>query len=209
MTPADAIRLLQDTFGDAVRDPVEFRGEHSITVERARIVEACRLLKSKGFIMLVDLSGVDHYGDEPRFEVAYHLRSMKPFAEVRLKVFLSGREPEVDTVTTVWQTADWHEREAWDMLGIRFRGHPNLKRILMWEGYPYHPLRKDFPVAGLPCDLPATAVDAGGAEAAPMAGGPFVPGTGTRTTLAREPRQYDTAAEQAVKQASPVKDEPV
>jgi NADH-quinone oxidoreductase subunit C len=122
------------------------------------------------------------------------------------------RVPETDavvpSVTSVWQGANWHEREAYDMYGIRFIGHPNLKRILMWEGYPYHPLRKDFPLSGMPAELPDTAEGAGDVAAAPMAGGPFVPGAGTQT-LSREPRQYDTGVEQIVKIKSLTKKETV
>jgi len=98
-------------------------------------------------------------------------------------------------VTGVWRTADWHEREAFDMFGIRFRGHPNLKRIIMWEGYPHFPLRKDFPAAGLPAELPATAQNAGMAQPAPMDGGPFVAVIGTDKSVRREPRANDTMAE--------------
>ena len=88
------------------------------------------------------------------------------------------------TVTTVWRTADWHEREIYDMMGIRFRGHPDLRRIIMWEGYPYHPLRKDFPLSGRPTNLPEVAFT----NAAPLAGGPFVTVAGGKDTISREPR---------------------
>ena len=115
----------------------------------------------------------------------------------------------VDSVAGVWRTADWHEREAYDMFGIRFRGHPNLKRILMWEGYPHFPLRKDFPLAGVPAELPETAVDAGEVERAPMLGGPFVGGTGARNAIRREPRHYDTIAEQQDALKNPTKNETV
>ena len=88
------------------------------------------------------------------------------------------------TVTTVWRTADWHEREIYDMMGIRFRGHPDLRRILMWEGYPYFPLRKDFPLAGKPTDMPEVAFS----KRAPLEGGPFVTVAGGKDTISREPR---------------------
>ena len=112
-----------------------------------------------GFDMLTDLSGVDNYGEDPRYEVDYLLCSLAHRCHLRLKVQVSEDDLVVDTVTGVWRTADWHEREAYDMFGIRFRGHPNLKRILMWEGYPYFPLRKDFPLAGF---SRRTARDGGG-----------------------------------------------
>ena len=93
------------------------------------------------------------------------------------------------------------------MFGIRFRGHPNLKRILMWDGYPYYPLRKDFPLAGIPTELPETAVNADKVRTAPMLGGPFVAPSGTRSSLAREPRQADTVVENIERLKHPTKKE--
>jgi NADH-quinone oxidoreductase subunit C len=210
MTPSEAVERLKVSFGDAIGAPVEFRGEVTVTVAREKILDVCRFLKREcTFAMLTDLAGVDNYGDDPRFEVDYLLYSLAQRCHLRLKVHVSEEDMLVDSVTGVWRTADWHEREAYDMLGIRFRGHPNLKRILMWEGYPHFPLRKDFPLAGLPAELPETAVDAGQVETAPMLGGPFVVGTGTRNAIRREPRQYDTIAEQQEKLKSPSKKEPV
>ena len=210
MTSPQAIEQLQTRLGDAVGIPVEFRGEYTVTVARERIVEACRLLKTAcGFDMLTDLSGVDNYGTDPRYEVDYLLYSMTDHCHLRLKVTVPEDDLIVDTVTGVWRTADWHERETFDMFGIRFRGHPNLKRILMWDGYPYYPLRKDFPLAGMPTDLPVTAVDAGKVETAAMLGGPFVTAPGAGTAVRREPRQADTIAEQQDKLARPSGEEPV
>lgn len=209
MTPSDAIAQVREHFADAIGPATEFRGEHSIAVARERIAEVCRFLKSTcGFDMLTDLSGIDHYGDAPRYEVGYVLYAMAHRCYLRLKVGVPEEDPALDSVSGIWQTANWHEREAFDMFGLSFRGHPNLKRILMWEGYPHHPLRKDFPLAGLSAELPVTAEDAGRANVAPMAGGPFVPGPG-RATISREPRQYDTGSEQIVKISSPAKKEAV
>ncbi|MEI8315223.1 MAG: NADH-quinone oxidoreductase subunit C [Verrucomicrobiota bacterium] len=192
MTPREVIEKLPGRIGE----PVEFRDEVTVIVDRAKIVEACRYLKDDcAFDMLVDLSGVDNYGTDPRFEVVYELCSLTNRNHLRLKVSVPEDDLLVDSVTGVWRTADWHEREAFDMFGIRFRNHPNLKRILMWDGYPYHPLRKDFPLAGLPAELPETAVDAGQVQAAAMHGGPFVTAPGATTSAKREPRQNDTAAE--------------
>lgn len=210
MTPQTAAQQLKEHLGEGVGEPAEFRGEVTVVVSREKIAAACSYLKeSCGFDMLTDLSGIDNYGEEPRFAIAYHLYSLSHLCALRLKVHLAEEDLLVDTVTGVWSTADWHEREAYDMFGIRFAGHPNLKRILMWEGYPHHPLRKDFPLAGLPADLPATADSAGRVETANMLGGPFFSGPGQRGTVAREPRQYDTPAEQAEKLAHPNKGEAV
>ena len=188
MTLATVIEKLPGRIGE----PVEFRDETTVGIDRTQIVEACRYLKADcGFDMLVDLSGVDNYGTDPRFEVVYELCSL-----------VSEDDLLVDSVTGVWRTADWHEREVFDMFGIRFRNHPNLKRILMWDGYPYHPLRKDFPLAGMETELPETAVDAGKVNSAAMHGGPFVTAPGAATSAKREPRQNDTAAERFEKKGS-------
>lgn len=209
MTPSEVIERLRQEFGAAIGEAIEFRSSHSVNIEANQIVKVCSWLKHRAsFEMLSDLSGVDHLGEEPRFEVTYVLYSMKHNCHLRLKVRLPESKPEVETVVSVWSGANWHEREAYDMYGIVFTGHPNLKRILMWPGYPYHPLRKDFPLAGLPADLPVEAEPAAGiAGRAPMAGGPFVAGgaraafstDGKPSTLLREPRQYDTGQEQLVK----------
>jgi NADH-quinone oxidoreductase subunit C len=103
---------------------------------------------------------------------------------LRLKTDVSEEKSELPTVTSVWRTADWHEREIYDMMGVRFRGHPDLRRILMWEGYPYFPLRKDFPLAGKASELPDIAFS----KPAPQAGGPFVTIAGGADAIAREPR---------------------
>jgi len=136
--------------GDAITDAKEFAGEITLTVARDRIREVAEAFKEEGFNYLVDLTGVD-YSKYPgwtgvRYGVAYMLYSFRKNARIRLKVFTDSAIP---TVTTVWKTANWHERETFDMMGIRFDGHPNLERILMWEGFNGHPLRKDFPVRGI------------------------------------------------------------
>ena len=124
-------------------------GELTVTLAAERLVEACRFLKDTlRFERLSTMTAVDRYPSEPRFEVVYHLHSVSRNERVRLKCLLAGQSPEIDSVTVVWRSANWHEREAFDLFGIRFRNHPDLRRILMpddWEGYP---LRKDYPVAG-------------------------------------------------------------
>lgn len=210
MTAQEAVEKLRGRFGNDVGAPVEFRGEVTASVARAKIVDVCRVLKTEcAFDMLTDLAGVDNYGEDPRFEVDYQLYSFTHRCRLRLKVAISEEDMTVDSVTGVWRTADWHEREAFDMFGLRFRGHPNLKRILMWEGYPHYPLRKEFPLAGIPTELPETAVNADVVRTAPMLGGPFVPASGTQSSLRREPRQHDTGAEQQEALKNPTKKEPV
>src|SRR5438034_7817571 len=103
---------------------------------------------------------------------------------LRLKLRVSEDAGEVETVSDIWPTANWHEREIYDMMGIRFRGHPDLRRILMWDGYPYFPLRKDFPLAGKPSELPEVAFT----KPAPLEGGPFVTIAGGKDAIEREPR---------------------
>jgi NADH-quinone oxidoreductase subunit C len=138
--------------GDAIVDAKELVGEITLFVDRDRIVDVCRAFKSDGFVYLVDLCGVDyskfpaHAG--PRFSVVYTLYSFQKNARVRLRVWTPENEP-VPSVTSVWKTANWHERETFDMLGITFSDHPNLERILMWEGFNGYPLRKDFPIRGI------------------------------------------------------------
>jgi NADH-quinone oxidoreductase subunit C len=187
------MKELETRFGGTT---TEFRGETTVRIPREKILEACRYLKQAGFDMLTDVSGVDNFGDEVRYEVVYHLYSINDRRHLRLKASVPEDDLIVDSVVEIWKTADWHEREAFDMFGIRFRNHPNLKRILMWDDYPYFPLRKDFPLAGIPTELPETATDADSVRAAPMLGGPFFGGTGTNSSRRREPRQYDTPAEQ-------------
>ena len=167
--------------------PEEFRGEISVVLmDACRIVEACRFAKDElGFNYLVDLSTIDHYGDDPRFEVVYELYGIEHGCHLRLKTCVSEENSELPSVTDVWRTANWHEREAYDMMGVKFTGHPNLKRILMWEGYPHFPLRKDFPLEGETTEVPDVAFT----KTAPMEGGPFVTIAGGKDTVAREPRR--------------------
>ena len=146
MTAAEFAQQLKDKFGDLISEPTEFRGEITVNVTDAeKIVEVCAFAKDElHFDYLIDISTLDHYGEDPRFSVVYELSGISHQQNLRLKTTVTEEHGEVPTVTGVWRTADWHEREAYDMMGVKFAGHPNLKRILMWEGYPYYPLRKDF-----------------------------------------------------------------
>ena len=173
-------------FGEAFSAATQFRGEVTRVLANPELIaDVCACAKQElGFDYLVDVTGVDNYGEDPRFSIVYELHGLGHGCSLRLKTSVSEEKSELPTVTGVWRTADWHEREIYDMLGVRFRGHPDLRRILMWDGYPYFPLRKDFPLAGKPTDLPEVAFT----QPAPLEGGPFVTVAGGKDTMAREPR---------------------
>ena len=185
-TAADLTQQIKDKFGNLISETVEFRGEFTLNLTNAdKIIEVCEFAKHKlNFNYLIDISTLDHYGDDPRFSVVYELYGIKHRQHLRLKTTVSEEQCEVPSVCKVWRTAEWHEREAYDMMGVKFTDHPNLKRILMWEGYPYFPLRKDFPLEGKPTEVPDVAFT----KVAPMEGGPFVTLAGGKDSFAREPR---------------------
>ena len=195
MPVAETIASLQKQFPGKVGQAREFRGDQTVEMDRDIIRAAAAHLKADlGFNLLLDISSVDHFGDEPRYEVVYEFCALggpHNQAHLRVKVKVSEDDQAVDSILPVYQGADWHEREIFDMMGINFTGHPDLRRILMWPGYPYHPLKKDFPLEGLPTDLPG---EEGFSRVAPMEGGPYValptgpPAIGDAPTTLREPR---------------------
>ncbi|MFZ5494195.1 MAG: NADH-quinone oxidoreductase subunit C [Verrucomicrobiota bacterium] len=170
----------------------------AFNVPAGEAIAALRWLRdAQGYDFLTDITAVDWSAEKsPRFTVVWHLYSSTRHAYVRLAAdCMSDTEPSMPTATGLWAGADWHERETYDLLGIRFTGHPDLRRILMWEGYPYFPLRKEFPLAGLPTELhdPEIAEEVRtGVIPAPMAGGPFVATPGEPLGDA-EPRAKDEA----------------
>jgi NADH-quinone oxidoreductase subunit C len=177
------VAKLQEQFQVVQR--TDFRGETTLELSLEQIEQACKFSKEQlGFNFLADLSSVDNFGDEPRFEVVYELYSLEANIHLRLKARVSEDHPEIPSVAHLWATANWHEREVYDMMGIRFSGHPDLRRIIMWEGYPYYPLRKDFPLEGKPSDMPDVAFS----QPAPLAGGPFVTLSSPGHIEDREPR---------------------
>ena len=186
-TAAEFAQQLKDEFGELISKPMEFRGEITVNVADAScITEVCEFAKTElDFDYLIDISTLDHYGEDPRFSVVYELSSISHRQQLRLKTQVTEEHGELPTVTSVWRTADWHEREAYDMMGVKFTGHPNLTRILMWEGYPHFPLRKDFPLEGNPTEVPDVAFT----QTAPMDGGPFVTVASSENTTHREPRR--------------------
>ena len=145
------IQRLQEWDAQAVAEVIEFRGETTVVVPREHLRRAAEFLvndRALQFTFLSDITAVDKFPLEPRFELNYHLLSLEYRKRIRLKVRIPGDDPQVQSVTPIWPAANWHEREAFDLMGIRFEGHPDLTRILMpddWEGYP---LRKDYPVEG-------------------------------------------------------------
>jgi len=183
---------LKKAFPTVLGDSTEFRDEITLPIlDNSEITEICKYAKAElGFDYLVDISSVDNYGDDPRFEVVYELYGYEHHSHLRLVGQVSEESPSVPTVTGVWRTADWHEREIYDMMGIRFDGHPDLRRILMWEGYPYFPLRKDFPLAGKTTDLPEVAFS----RPAPLEGGPFVTSAGSEDRQQGEPRSKSVSS---------------
>jgi NADH-quinone oxidoreductase subunit C len=182
----DLANQLKAKFGNIISEPTEFRGEVSLKIaDASKIVEVCSFAKKElGFGYLVDISSLDNYGEDPRWTMVYELRNLANNAELRLKTDVSEEKSELPSVISVWATANWHEREVYDMMGIRFSSHPDLRRILMWEGYPYFPLRKDFPLAGKPTNVPEVAFT----EISPMEGGPFVTVPSSGDAISREPR---------------------
>jgi NADH-quinone oxidoreductase subunit C len=124
------------------------RNELTVTVAPASIMAAAEAVKAAGYAFLMDVTAVDWYPSEPRFQVTYHVLSMATKQMMRLAVMLPGDDPSVDTITTVWPSANFYEREVFDLFGIRFAGHPNLTRIMMPTDWKGHPLRKDYPVEG-------------------------------------------------------------
>lgn len=145
------VRKLREWDAQTVAEMLEFRGETTVVVPREHLRRAAEYLAAEPslrFSFLADITTVDRFPLEPRFEVNYHLLSLDRRERLRLKLRVAGNDSTVPSVTSIWPTANWHERENFDLFGIRFEGHPDLRRILMpddWEG---HPLRKDYPVEG-------------------------------------------------------------
>ncbi len=139
----DLRRVVLEQFPQVEVDP-DVKWGIGFRVPRESLLEVARALRDMPGVTCDYLSNITGVDLRDRLQVVYHLIGVSSGAKVVLKVDLPPDDPEVDSVTPVWPGADWHEREAWDLLGIRFRNHPNLKRILLWEGYEGHPLRKDF-----------------------------------------------------------------
>jgi NADH-quinone oxidoreductase subunit C len=150
MPDATGLELLAQELGDASLETVYFRERATLVVDPAQIRSVLSTLRTKGYAFLASVHGVDHYPEEPRLGVVYELLDMSRVDRVTVKVRVATDAPHVDSVTTEWPTADHQEREVYDMFGVVFDGHPDLRRILMPEDYEGHPQRRDFPIGGEP-----------------------------------------------------------
>ena len=195
--PADVTTALKEKFPQITARPSI---DHpAINVPAGDLVAVLLTLRDEfAFDLLMDITAIDWAeGVSPRFTVVYHLLSTtRTGSYVRVATNCVGpdAEPMVPSVVSLWAGANWHERECFDMFGITFSGHPDLRRILMWDGYPYYPLRKEFPLAGIETALPVEDIaEETGAKviAAPMAGGPFVASAGEINLTEAEPRAKD------------------
>lgn len=149
MSVQAAVDRLKAQFGETVQEVGEFRGETTVVVKKDRIVEVCAFLKKElGFNFLTDLCAVDYLGRAPRFMMVYQLYSIGAHQRLRIKAAVEEGDARIDTVSGVWATANWLERECFDLMGIVFNNHPDPRRILMPDDWVGHPLRKDYPVQG-------------------------------------------------------------
>jgi len=143
-----ALRRLIEVHGAALQATHANFGDATALVDPARIADVMRFLRDDAecqFDMLTDLTAVDYLGEQPRFEVVYHLYSVPRNKRLRVKARVSEKTPEIATLCPLWPSANWMEREVWDLYGIRFAGHPDLRRILLYKQFEGHPLRKDYP----------------------------------------------------------------
>jgi NADH-quinone oxidoreductase subunit C len=187
MTRQELLPSLEKSLGEKIQNKTEFRGEATYTISRSDLREISKFCRDElSFDYLIDITSIDNFGEEPRFEIVYELYSMLHAVHLRLKLRVSENVGALDTISDIWPTANWHEREIYDMMGIQFNGHPDLRRILMWDGYPFFPLRKEFPLEGLSSEMPDVAFT----KVTPMEGGPFVTRPSTATSKDREPRGH-------------------
>jgi NADH-quinone oxidoreductase subunit C len=150
MPDATGLELLAQELGDAALETVYFRNRANLIIDPAAVRSVLGALREKGFSFLASVHGVDYHPEEPRLGVHYELLDMARVDRIAVKLRVPLQAPEVDSITPEWPTADHQEREIYDMFGVVFRGHPNLRRILMPEDYEGHPQRRDFPVGGEP-----------------------------------------------------------
>lgn len=143
-----AVAALTQQLPGAIQNAKLDRGELTLTISRESIVAACQTVQAAGYNFLADVTAVDWYPNQPRFQISYHLLSHSLKQRIRFAVPVEEGDPSVDSITDVWPAANFYEREIFDLFGVRFGGHPNLRRILLPEDFQGNPLRKDFPVEG-------------------------------------------------------------
>jgi NADH-quinone oxidoreductase subunit C len=149
MDASVTLNKLAERFPGSILETHSHRGDDTAVVKKEDIVDVCTFLRDDEALLynfMMDLTAVDYMGKEPRFEVVYHLYSLKHNRRVRIKARVSESDCSIDSIVPVWISADWFEREVFDMYGITFTGHPELRRILLYEGFQGHPLRKDYPI---------------------------------------------------------------
>jgi NADH-quinone oxidoreductase subunit C len=143
------LKKLSSQFPDSVVETRSYRGDDTAVVKKEDILKICQFLRDDEDLLynfMMDLTAVDYMGREPRFEVVYHLYSLKYNRRVRIKARVSESDCSIDSIVSLWISANWFEREAYDLYGVIFKGHPELRRILLYEGFEGHPLRKDYPI---------------------------------------------------------------
>lgn len=143
------LKKLSSQFPDSVVETHSYRGDDTAVVKKEDILKICKFLRDDEDLLynfMMDLTAVDYMGREPRFEVVYHLYSLKYNRRVRIKARVSETDCSIDSIVPLWISANWFEREAYDLYGVIFKGHPELRRILLYEGFEGHPLRKDYPI---------------------------------------------------------------
>lgn len=150
------IKKLREKFPGSILEVISFLGEVTIIVPKEEILSVCKFLYTDPdlqYHLLTDLCGLDLFPQTPRFEVVYHLCSLKNHQRVRIRTKV-GENESISSVESIWKVANWYEREAYDLFGILFKNHPDLRRILLWDGFEGYPLRKDYPTEGPDFDKP-------------------------------------------------------
>ncbi|MFU8813455.1 MAG: NADH-quinone oxidoreductase subunit C [Balneolaceae bacterium] len=156
------VDALTDSFSDPLIEVYQSSGDTFVRIEADALLDVCRFLKEKqGYIYLSDIIGTDRYTSDERFEVIYNVVNLKDQVRLFLKVRCEEEQPELESVTGIWRSADWKEREVYDMFGVHFTNHPDLRRIFLPEDFQYYPMRKEFPLLGIPgsIELPNTTPD--------------------------------------------------
>lgn len=185
LSPPDAVTALKDKFGDAVVEVIDFRGDLAVELKPEALADAAAFLRDGAdYDLPVDVMAVDFPDREPRFLVLWEIMSIELSANLRLRCRTTEDVAEVPSLSHLYPGMNWMEREVYDMSGVSFAGHPDLRRILMWPGYPYHPLRKEFPLEGKSSEEPGFAFS----DPAPLEGGPFHAAPDAEHAHDREPR---------------------